>query len=79
MQKNILKRTISMFLALIMLLSVVPANAMSAFANNVPKSLVTSLTELYSGDETRAKEDLEALNSAGLLDDKGKLVDLDIR
>ncbi|MBR1762405.1 MAG: hypothetical protein IJ731_03465 [Eubacterium sp.] len=52
---------------------------MSAFANNVPKSLVTSLTELYSGDETRAKEDLEALNSAGLLDDNGKLVDLDIR
>ncbi|MBQ9531864.1 MAG: InlB B-repeat-containing protein [Eubacterium sp.] len=79
MQKNILKRTISMFLALIMLLSVVPANAMSAFANNVPKSLVTSLTELYSGDETRAKEDLEALNSAGLLDNNGKLVDLDIR
>ena len=79
MQKNILKKTISMFLALIMLLSVVPANAMSAFANNVPKSLVTSLTELYSGDETRAKEDLEALNSAGLLDDNGKLVDLDIR
>ena len=63
-------------MALIMMLSVVPV---IAFANNVPKSLVTSLTELYSGDETRAKEDLEALNSAGLLDNNGKLVDLDIR
>ena len=79
MKHRIGTKALSMLLALIMVLGMVPATAISAFADGVPETLVTSLTELYSGDETRAREDLEALSAAGLLGDDGKLVDLDIR
>ena len=72
-------RALSALLTLAMVLGLFPATAMPAFAGGVPETLVTSLTELYSGDETRAREDLEALNAAGLLGDDGRLVDLDLR
>ena len=79
MKKNLWTKALSMLLTLVMVVSMVPVTAISAFADGVPETLVTSLTELYSGDETRAREDLEALTTAGLLDDSGKLVDLDVR
>ena len=72
-------RILSWLLVLAMLVGMVPSSVMTARAAEVPEMLVTSLTELYSGDETRAREDLEALNAAGLLGDDGKLVDLKIR
>ena len=76
MKQNVWKRAMSLFMALTMVLGLFPA---TVFAASVPETLVTSLTELYSGDETHAREDLEALSAAGLLGDDGKLVDLDIR
>ena len=76
MNHNTGKRVLSMLMALVMVLGMFPV---SVFAEGVPETLVTSLTELYSGDETRAREDLEALDAAGLLDENGKLVELDIR
>ena len=79
MKKNVLSRVLSLFLALILALGTVPATVISAYAEGAPEMLVTSLTELYSGDETRAREDLEALSAAGLLGADGTLVALDIR
>ena len=79
MKKNVLSRAFSLFLALLMVLGTVPVTVISAYAEAAPEMLVTSLTELYSGDETRAREDLEALSAAGLLGADGKLVALDIR
>ena len=79
MKKNMLSKVLSTLLALVMVLGMLPMGAMSAYADDVPEMLVTSLTELYSGDETRAREDLEALSAAGLLDENGNMVALDIR
>ena len=79
MKKNVLSRVLSLFLALILALGTVPVTVISAYAEGAPEMLVTSRTELYSGDETRAREDLEALSAAGLLGADGKLIDLDIR
>lgn len=77
--KKLTTKALSVLLVLAMLIGTIPAASLTALAAGVPESLVTSLTELYSGDEAHAREDLEALSAAGLLDDEGKLVDLDIR
>ena len=79
MKKTFLTKALSMLLALVMVMLVIPAAAIPAFATGVPDMLVTSLTELYGGDEVRAKEDLEAMYAAGLINSKGKMVDLNIR
>ena len=68
-----------MLLSLVMVALMIPATVISAFAGGMPEMLVTSLTDLYGGDETRAREDLEAMKDAGLINDKGEMVDLDIR
>ena len=78
MKHRIGTKALSMLLALIMVVGMVPATTIAAFADGVPETLVTSLTKLYEDDEVRAREDLEALSAAGILED-GKLVDLDIR
>ena len=43
-----------------------------------PGMTITSLSDLYD-DTTRAKEDIEAMQDAGLIDEHGKMVDLDLR
>ena len=68
-----------MLLALVMVVGMVPATAISAFADGVPDTLVTSLAELYDGDEEKARAELEALYDAGLIDSDGNMVELDIR
>ena len=68
-----------MFLALLMVFGMFPATVFTALAAGVPDSLVTSLAQLYDGDETRAREELEALYDAGLIDSDGNMVPLDIR
>ena len=40
---------------------------------------VTALTELYGGDEEKAKADLEALYASGLIDADGNMVELDVK
>ena len=79
MRKNVLTRVLCMLLSLVMVALMIPATVISAFAGGMPEMLVTSLTDLYGGDETRAREDLEAMKDAGLINDKGEMVDLDIR
>lgn len=79
MKHRVSAKIMSWLLVLAMLVGMVPTNVITAYAAGVPETLVTSLTELYSGDETHAREDLEAMYAAGILDDNGKLVDLDIR
>ena len=40
---------------------------------------VTALTELYGGNEEKAKADLEALYASGLIDADGNMVELDVK
>lgn len=77
--KKLTTKALSVLLVLTMLISTIPATSLTALAEGVPEALVTSLSQLYDGDEERARADLEALYATGLLDDEGKLVDLDIR
>ncbi|MBQ9511492.1 MAG: hypothetical protein IJR55_07370, partial [Clostridia bacterium] len=79
MNKNVLTRVTSMLLALVMVILMIPATVIHAFAESMPEKLVNSLTELYDGDEARARADLEALHAAGIVDENCKMVDLDIR
>lgn len=71
-----LKRMTSLFLALVMVLTMIPTAALAAGVN---ESLVSSLAAIYDGDEARAREELEALYEAGIIDADGSLVALDIR
>ena len=68
-----------MLLALVMVVGMIPATTIAAFADGVPEQMVTSLAQVYDGDEQRARADLEALYAAGLIDDEGNMIDLDIR
>ena len=77
--KKLRTKALSFILVLAMLISTFPVASLTALAAGVPDSLVTSLAQFYDGDEDRARADLEAMYAAELLDDDGKLVDLDIR
>ncbi|MGX8719474.1 MAG: S-layer homology domain-containing protein [Eubacteriales bacterium] len=79
MKHRIGTKALSMLLALVMVVGMIPATAVAAFADGVPEALVTSLTELYDGDEARAREELETLYNAGLIDSDGSLIELDVR
>ena len=75
MQK-VFKRSLSILLALLMLVS---SLSVSAWAVVFDDSLVQSLAAVYDGDEARAREALEALYEAGIIDKDGNLVKLDVR
>ncbi len=85
MKKQQWNRVVSMLVLVVMVILMIPSTVVTALAESLakapemPEMLVTSLTELYSGDEARAKEDLEAMRVAGLIDENGKMTDLDIR
>ena len=79
MKKALFTKVLSLLLATVMVILTIPAAAIPVFAKGVPEKLVDSLTDLYDGDEARARKDLEALYAAGLIDDKGKMVELDVR
>ena len=74
--KTPLKRMASLFLALVMIVTMLPTPAL---ADEVSDSLVTSLAAAYDGDEARAREELEALHGAGIIDADGQMVPLDVR
>ena len=71
-----MKRLTSLFLALVMVFTLIPPVALAAGVN---ESLVSTLAALYDGDEARAREELEALYEAGIIDEDGNLVALDVR
>ena len=71
-----LKRATSLLLALVMVFTLLPA---SALATGVNEDLVASLASIYGGDAVRAREDLEALRDAGIIDENGNLTALDVR
>lgn len=45
----------------------------------VSNDLISALADLYDGDEARAREELEALYQAGVIDADGNMVELDIK
>lgn len=69
-------RALSWLLTFALLLGLCPA---AVFAADIPDALVTSLAQLYDGDEVRAREELEALYEAGIIDENGNMVALDVR
>ena len=75
MQKA-LKKTLSILLALLMLLSPL---SVSAVAAGVKDTLVSQLASLYDGDVDRARSDLAVLYDAGIIDEDGNMVALDVR
>ena len=79
MKNNIWRKALSLLLALLMVAEIVPSAVFPASAAGVPEQMVTSLAQVYDGDEQRARADLESLYAAGLIDDEGNMIDLDIR
>ena len=71
-----MKRLTSLFLALVMVFTMIPTSVLAVGVND---SLVSSLAEVYDGNEARAREELEALHEAGIIDSDGNMVSLDIR
>ena len=59
------KRMTSLFLVLVMVFTMIPTAALAAGVN---EDLVSSLAEVYDGDEERARQDLDALYEAGIID-----------
>ncbi|MBQ6421886.1 MAG: hypothetical protein IJK02_12510, partial [Clostridia bacterium] len=75
MQKAI-RKPLSILLALLMLLSPL---SVSAVAAGVKDTLVSQLASLYDGDVDRARSDLAVLYDAGIIDEDGNMVALDVR
>ncbi|MBQ1897664.1 MAG: hypothetical protein II163_00685, partial [Ruminococcus sp.] len=75
---KIIKKSVSILLAVVMvasLFTIIPFSA-SAGGND---DLVDQLATLYDGDESRARTDLSLLYDAGVIDEDGNMVSLDIR
>lgn len=74
--KSIFKKFLCMLLVLALVpVSLPPLPAAAA----VDETLVTSLAEVYGGDEERAQDALDLLCDAGIIDESGNMVYLDIR
>ena len=71
------KRVMSSVIAMTMAMEFAPGMALAVNAA-VNENLVTSLAELYDGDTERARQELEALYEAGIIDENGNMVELDI-
>ena len=74
--RNTLKRLLSILLTVVLLLGLIPEAAMAA---NVSGKVVSTLASVYDGDEERAREVLDALEAAGIIDAQGNMAELDIR
>ncbi|MBR2087028.1 MAG: hypothetical protein IJ906_07830, partial [Oscillospiraceae bacterium] len=72
------KKLMSSVIAMTMAMEFAPGMALAVNAA-VNENLVTSLAELYDGDTERARQELEALYEAGIIDETGSMVELDIR
>ena len=82
MKHRFTTKALSLLLALVMVLGMFPASVLAA--DGVDDSLVTDLAKVYEefyGDEddSRAREDLNALYEARLINADGSMVSLDIR
>ena len=71
------KKLMSGVIAMTMAMEFVPGMALAVNAA-VNENLVKSLAELYDGDTERARQELEALYEAGIIDENGNMVELDI-
>ena len=70
-----MKQTVSLLLALVMVFTMLPITA----AAEMNETLVNRLTSVYGGDEQRARSDLDLLYDAGIIDEDGNMVALDVR
>ena len=75
--QNRFKRMLSLLIALIMVFSMIPLDVFAK--DSFDSRLEDLLTTLYGGDEQRAKGYLESLREAGIIDESGRMVDLDVR
>lgn len=71
------KKLMSSILALTMAMGFTPGIALAA-SESVDEKLVKSLAKLYDGDDERARQELAALYQAGIIDENGNMVELDI-
>ena len=75
------KRTLVMVLCVTVIAAMLVATAITAsqkndsFSDNV---VITSLADLYDGDEAKAREQLQTLYESGLVDENGQMVSLDV-
>ena len=77
-KNHIAKRMASTILALTMAAELTPGLSLIANAE-VDEKMVTTLANIYDGDEARAREELEAMYQAGIIDENGNMVTLDIK
>ena len=77
-KENLGKKLMSSILAMTMAAELVPGMALAVNAE-VNENLVTSLAEVYDGDEARAREELQVLYESGIIDENGNMVALDIQ
>ena len=76
--RKIGKKLMSSILALTMAMGFTPGIALAS-SESVDEKLVKSLAKLYDGDDDRARQELAALYQAGIIDENGNMVELDIR
>ena len=76
--RKIGKKLMSSILALTMAMGFTPGIALAS-SESVDEKLVKSLAKLYDGDDERARQELAALYQAGIIDENGNMVELDIR
>ncbi|MBR5987139.1 MAG: hypothetical protein IK037_01090, partial [Clostridia bacterium] len=78
--KSKVKKTLILVLAMVVVIGLMVGMTMLVKEKTVAASrmTITSLNDLYD-DDTRAKEDIAAMQDAGILDANGKMVDLDLR
>ncbi|MBQ8945470.1 MAG: InlB B-repeat-containing protein [Lachnospiraceae bacterium] len=73
---------LSLLLTLIMIVELIPVTSITALAAGagISDAVVASYAEVAAdGDEQRAREELDALYEAGIIDENGNMVELDLR
>ena len=75
--RKTMKQIVSLLLVSVMVFAMLPLSALAALSPS--DAAVAVLTQMYDGDEKRARSDLEALYASGLVDADGKMVELDVK
>ena len=71
-----MKQIVSLLLVSVMVFAMLPLSALAALSPS--DAAVAVLTQMYDGDEKRARSDFEAMYASGLIDSDGKMVELDV-
>ncbi|MBR6426724.1 MAG: hypothetical protein IKS28_02740, partial [Clostridia bacterium] len=74
--RKTMKQIVSLLLVSVMVFAMRPLSALAALSPS--DAAVDVLTQMYGGDENRARSDFEAMYASGLIDSDGKMVELDV-